>query len=183
MNCLQALNKQGRLVLTFVRRNRCGNVAWKAAVRGWPAKEPLGLEKKGENRKSRSFTMSVLKETRGQVSKSKALTGNPEGGLIYGLLGNLYGIPGVRSHSLTRSETASCPWAWPGRKSEPLRSQWSCPGARAAIQATTTSWPPSLGNHHHVLAPQLASSGCSLTSAGHWERVHGGMLRVLVWTS
>lgn len=67
--------------------------------------------------------MSVLKETRGQVSKSKALTGNPEAGLIYGLLGNLYGIPGVRSHSLTRSETASCPWAWPGRKSEPLRSQ------------------------------------------------------------
>jgi len=39
---------------------------------------------------------------------------------IYGLLGNLYGIPGVKRHSLTRSEAASALWAGSGRKGEPL---------------------------------------------------------------
>lgn len=86
-------------------------------MRGWPA---FKVGERGRKQEGWSFTMSVLKETRAQVSKSKPLTGNAEAGLIYGLLDNPYGIPGVRSHSLTPSETTSDPQAWPGRKSEPF---------------------------------------------------------------
>ncbi|KAK4809664.1 hypothetical protein QYF61_002561 [Mycteria americana] len=53
------------------------------------------------------------------------------------------------------------------------RSAGSSLGAKAEVQATTTSWSPSLGSNHHVLTPKLSCDRCSLTSAVKQERVPG----------